>query len=80
MSDDIDFIFLGHTHQQGELNCEKFGHNVHIVNPGSVGQPMGNAEYAIIDTETSDASLHNVSYDTNGLKEHLSKVSPKKWW
>jgi len=76
----INFVFLGHTHEQGELNCERFGHNVHIVNPGSVGQPMGEANYAIIDTETNEASLHTVSYDTSELKEHLSNVVPKKWW
>jgi len=77
VSDDVDFVFLGHTHRQGELNCEKFGHNVHIVNPGSVGQPMGNAEYAVIDTETNETSLHKISYDTNELKEHLSTVFPE---
>ena len=55
-----DFIFTGHTHVQYEQDCSKFGHDVHFVNPGSLGW---NNEYAVVDIETGNVSLCSISND-----------------
>lgn len=41
LSDKFDFVVLGHTHSQSSLDCSKFGHDVVVINPRSVGQPIG---------------------------------------
>lgn len=74
-------VLHGHTHEQGFLDTSKFGHDVKFLNPGSVGQPMGKAEYAIIDTETEETSLKSVSYDERIIKERLKELDiPVRFW
>jgi len=82
-NDDYDFVLLGHTHDQAKVNCKKFGHDIIILNPGSVGQNMNRevADYAIIDTEDKSAELCSVEYDVNKVKEKLDSLNvPIKWW
>lgn len=81
--DDIyNFVILGHTHHQAKVDCNKFGHDVIVLNPGSVGQPIGKpAEYAIIDTEKKTATLHSLEYDWDEVTNKLeSENVPIKWW
>lgn len=78
---EYSFVMCGHTHDQASLDCSKYGHEVHILNPGSVGQPIGKASYVIVNTENENpVSLNTVKYDSEELKEHLSEISPIEWW
>lgn len=80
-TDVFDYVFLGHTHQQAALDCAQFGNDVTVVNPGSVGQPMGTAEYATVDTETGEVNLHTVKYDKQAVIDRLEREGvPEKWW
>lgn len=71
VADDYDWVFLGHTHEQYELDCSKFGHNVHFVNPGSLGY---NGEYATVDTSTGTVSLETIEWDENAVKERVQNT------
>lgn len=54
---------MGHTHEQHAVDARKFGHDVVVVNPGTVGETGGNtAEAAIVETETGDVELLSVTY------------------
>lgn len=83
-SDTFDFIFVGHTHNQATLNCSKFAgnHNVTIVNPGTVGQAgEGIAEYAIVDTDSSEVDLCSTDYDWSRVEKRLEELEvPIRWW
>jgi len=81
-SDLYNFVILGHTHNQAQLNCERFGHDITIMNPGSVGQPIGKpAEYAIIDTEENTVELKSVEYNYDEVVKQLESLDvPIKWW
>lgn len=57
-----DGLLFGHTHKQHDVIKD----GVHIVNPGSVGQPRdgdNRAAYAIVDTEQKTANLKRQEYD-----------------
>ena len=77
-----DFVLLGHTHEPAVVDCNKFGHDVIVLNPGSAGQHMDDdANYAIIDTERKKAELHTVEYDSQQVKDKLESLDvPIKWW
>lgn len=82
-SDKYDYVLLGHTHDQAKLDCSDFGHNLTVVNPGSVGQPInsGVANYAVIDTDTGQVSLEQSSYDKEEVFNRLESLNvPIKWW
>lgn len=81
-TDKYDFIILGHTHDQNMLNCRKFNHDVSILNPGSIGQPINKpAQYAIIDTDTNNIELKEQEYDYNSVLNKLDEENiPIKWW
>lgn len=69
-----DYLCIGHTHEQASLDCSKFGHDVTVVNPGSVGVPYdGEAEFAII--KDGDVSLHSAEYDTPRLQERFERLT-----
>jgi len=81
--DDVyNFVLLGHTHHQAKVDCNKFGHDVTVLNPGSAGQPIGKpAEYAIIDTEEKTSSLQSVEYEYEEVENKLDTENvPIKWW
>lgn len=73
VSDDYDYVMHGHTHTQYELDCSKFGHDVHFINPGSLGYE---GEYAVVDTETGNVELKTVDYHYQEVKKHLDSVLP----
>lgn len=70
--DDLDYVFHGHTHQQYSLDCEQFGHDVHFVNPGSLGY---HDDYAVVDTDSGEVELKSVEYEEL-VAEHVQRVLP----
>lgn len=82
-TDIYDYIIVGHTHNQDALDVSKFGHDLIVINPGTVGSPsnIGVAEYAIIDTEEHTYELKSVEYDKDMVISHLEELDvPVKWW
>mgnify|MGYP002760356082 CR=1 FL=1 len=78
---DSEYILLGHTHEQAVLDCSRFGHDVTVLNPGSVGQPMGEAEYALIETGHETVECRTIEYDARPIKIRLRDLGvPVTWW
>lgn len=78
-----DFIITGHTHTQQGLDISKFGHDIVVLNPGTVGSPgnIGVAEYAVIDTAKRTYTLETVNYDENEVIDPLKDIGvPVEWW
>lgn len=82
--EEVNFVLMGHTHQQATLNCGKFGYDdLIILNSGSVGQPtvyadkhesdLNVADYAIIDTDELTYELKSVEYNFNKIVNKLKK-------
>lgn len=68
-----DIAVFGHTHDQDTLDCGKFGHDVTIVNPGSVGIPYdGRAEYGIVDTDTGIAQTAATDFDVEAVESRMN--------
>ena len=68
-----DYLFVGHSHIQGEY----FSPSGKIfVNPGAIGQPRDNdirAAYAIVDFEKRKNELLRVKYDVQEVINDISK-------
>jgi predicted phosphodiesterase len=60
VADDYDYVFHGHTHNQFEQDCAKFGHDVQFVNPGSLGY---DGTYCTIDIDTGDVTMKSVEVE-----------------
>lgn len=68
-------IALGHTHEQDYQDISKFGHNVLIINPGSVGDYyQDQANYSIVNTETWDVQEISVEYDKEQVVERVKQL------
>jgi predicted phosphodiesterase len=82
VAEEFDYVLLGHTHEQDVLDCRQFGHDVTVLNPGSVGQPLDSeAEYAVIDTDRTSVELRSVPYDESKVVDRLQNVNvPSIWW
>jgi protein phosphatase len=74
VADDYDWVFHGHTHTQYSLDCERFGHDVHFVNPGSLGY---DGLYAVVDTDTGEVDLKQVEYGIEEVMDHIQEALPK---
>jgi predicted phosphodiesterase len=72
VADDYDFVFLGHSHDQFSLDASRWEHDVHFVNPGSLGYDDC---YAVVDTESGNVYLRSVEYETD-VKAHVQEVLP----
>lgn len=72
LSDDYDYVFHGHTHQQYSLDCEQFSHDVHFVNPGTLGY---DDNYAVVDTDSGEVELKSVEYEER-IAEHVQPLLP----
>lgn len=65
---EYDFVISGHTHISSfrtTINQDK-SHKTLFINPGSIGQPRNlnnNAQYCVIDFETSSVCFNSVKYD-----------------
>ncbi len=68
-----DYLFVGHSHIQGEHFSET---GKIFVNPGSIGQPRDNdyrAAYAIVDLKEKKHQLLRVSYDVEEVINDIHK-------
>lgn len=76
VADDYDYVFHGHTHTQYDLDASRWSHDVHFVNPGSLGY---DDTYSVVDTETSDVQHKSVKgdYDYEQVKDHIQENLPK---
>lgn len=70
---DYDYVFHGHTHNQYSLDAKKFEHDVHFVNPGSLGY---NNEYAVVNLESGNVNFESVDYELD-ISDHISSVLPQ---
>lgn len=87
---DDGILLLGHSHHQHAVDLSKFdGQSGLVLNPGSVGFPFdygsghqfdsdvnhsGNAEYAIIDTDTLEYTLDSIVYNSQPVHDHLRET------
>lgn len=74
--DKVDLVVMGHTHYP----MMKLVGNVHIVNPGSVGQPRNRkhgAQWALLDTQKNEVTLRSESYDVSVLLDEARKRHPE---
>jgi len=68
------YVFHGHTHEQYSLDCSRFGHDIHFVNPGTLGYK---STYAVVDTETGHVDLKSVDVDQDRITDHIQDVLPE---
>lgn len=68
------FVLLGHTHHP----MHKKSGSVHVVNPGSCGQPRDHnlASFALVDTETSKVELRRAAYDVDSVLAEVKANDP----
>lgn len=72
VEDDYDYVFTGHTHEQYDLDCGEFGHDVHFVNPGSLGYDH---TYSIVDTDSGEVEHKSVEVEED-VQAHVQKLLP----
>lgn len=79
----FEYGMVGHTHEQWVVDCSTFGHDITLLNPGSLGYEN---EYLTLDTETGHISRKEVSYSID-IAAHLDGwVLPEEcppasiWW
>ncbi len=68
-----DYLFVGHSHIQGDFVGSK---GKIFVNPGSIGQPRDNdfrSAYAIVDLKNKTHELIRVSYDIESVIKSVHK-------
>lgn len=71
-----DVVILGHTHYPMLKQVGK----TQLVNPGSVGQPRNRqpgAQWAMLDTDSKEITLHNESYDMRPLLDDIKNRHPE---
>jgi predicted phosphodiesterase len=73
VADDYDYVFHGHTHTQYELDCSQWGHDVHFVNPGSLGYDH---TYAVVETDHGGVSLKSVEVEED-VAAHVQANLPE---
>jgi predicted phosphodiesterase len=68
LSDEYDYVFLGHTHFQHSVDAEKFGNDVLMVNPGSVGQKhQEQLSYSVVSTEDNTVTEKQIEVDESAF-------------
>lgn len=73
VSDDYDYVFHGHTHEQYDLDCAKWGHDVHFVNPGSLGYDH---TYSVVETDHGGVTHKSVEVETD-VETHVQEQLPE---
>jgi putative phosphoesterase len=64
-----EIFLLGHTHDQSKVDLRDFGHDVVVINPGSVGHPRNGdprAEFAVVEIyngNVESVELRQTDYD-----------------
>ena len=71
VGDDYDYVFHGHTHQPYEQDCSQWGHDVHFVNPGTLGYQ---GPYAVL--EHGEVTLKEIEWDEPRVKERVKELLP----
>lgn len=81
-NDKFKYMFMGHTHQQHHVDCSKFGNDLLMVNPGSVGQSHNNTcSYSVVDLENREVEEYTVDQHLDQVKERLKEENvPVKFW
>lgn len=74
VADHYDYVFVGHTHEQYDLDATRWGHPVHFVNPGSLGWDN---TYSVVDTEAGIVEHKSVETDTDAIREHIQRLLPE---
>jgi predicted phosphodiesterase len=70
---DYDYVFHGHTHTQYNLDASRWGHDVHFINPGSLGY---DSTYSVVDTDTGEVQHKSVEVDAN-VQAHVQQQLPE---
>lgn len=73
VADDYDYVFHGHTHKQHHVDASDWGHDIHFVNPGSLGYKH---EYATVNVSTGDVELKQVEDTMDEVKERVAVELP----
>jgi putative phosphoesterase len=71
-----DILVLGHTH----VPFEREVNGVHVVNPGSVGQPRdgdNRASFATLETEQLEIQFHRTPYNIEKTAEKTKEYLPR---
>lgn len=74
VADDYDYVFHGHTHRQYDLDASRWSHDVHFVNPGTLGY---DGTYSIVDTDAGTVEHRSVDYDEDAVQAHVQDVLPR---
>lgn len=76
VSDDYDWVFHGHTHEQYDLDCSQFAgqNDVHFVNPGSLGYQQS---YSVVDIEAGEVEHKSVDVDMDSVRAHVQENLPE---
>jgi len=72
VGDSYDYVMVGHSHEQFAIDCSKFGHDVTIINPGTLGYDN---TYTSLDTETDTIEEKTVEHDVDIVSD-LNAVLP----
>jgi putative phosphoesterase len=66
-----DFIFQGHTHYR----MNKIVNNMHVINPGSIGQPRDASlpSYVLLDTQKWHFEFISIKYNIEKLVSEIKK-------
>jgi len=72
VGDDYDWVLHGHTHTQYDQDATKWGHDVHFVNPGSLGYDH---TYTVVNFETGAVEHSSVEVETD-VAAHIDTVLP----
>jgi Predicted phosphoesterase len=73
VADKYDYVLHGHTHQQYDLDASRWTHDVHFVNPGSLGYDH---TYTVIETDDWSITHKSVEDTSDEVREHLKNVLP----
>jgi len=72
MADSYDYVMVGHSHEQFAIDCATFGHDVTIINPGTLGYDN---TYTTLDTETGSIEEKEVEHSVDIVSD-LNAVLP----
>jgi len=72
MADSYDYVMVGHSHEQFAIDCATFGHDVTIINPGTLGYDN---TYTTLNTETGSIEEKEVEHSVDIVSD-LNAVLP----
>ena len=72
IGDSYDYVMVGHSHEQFAIDCSTFGHDVTIINPGTLGYDN---TYTTLDAETGSIEEKEVEHSVDIVSD-LNAVLP----